>query len=150
MPPTQLSDQEEVTDEDVHEESTDDEWVSGADDGARSRIWLTVRTPLERRQGDSNLPGNIHRRRRQLYAPPHTRLGAFLRKLKRGTKTVLSTLNDFMTVPMYASLISIFIAMIPPLQSTLAKTRPLTEAIKSAGQCSSESWRGRIGRTGGV
>jgi len=50
---------------------------------------------------------------------------------------VLKSVNAFLTVPMYAALISIFIAMIPPLQAKLSKVEPLTKAIKSAGQCSS-------------
>ncbi len=42
-----------------------------------------------------------------------------------------------MTVPMYASIASVVIALIPPLQSVLGRTKPLVQAIKSAGQCSS-------------
>lgn len=43
-----------------------------------------------------------------------------------------------MTVPMYAALLSIFIAMIQPLQREMAKFKPLEQAIKGAGQCSSK------------
>lgn len=71
-------------------------------------------------------------------APPHTRMGAFLLKLKNRSKNVLRTLNEFLTVPMYSALLSIFIACIPPLQALLNDAKPLTQAIKSAGQCSSE------------
>jgi hypothetical protein len=40
---------------------------------------------------------------------------------------------------MYAALLSIFIAMIPPLQAFMARLKPLQQAIKGAGQCSSTS-----------
>lgn len=43
-----------------------------------------------------------------------------------------------MTVPMYAALLSIFIAMIPPLQRAMATLKPVEQAIRSAGACSSE------------
>lgn len=43
-----------------------------------------------------------------------------------------------MTVPMYAALLSIFIAMVQPLQREMAKFKPLEQAIKGAGQCSSK------------
>ena len=39
---------------------------------------------------------------------------------------------------MWAALISIFIAMIPPLQSFLGRLDPVEKAIKGAGQCSSK------------
>lgn len=55
-------------------------------------------------------------------------------------KSTLASINAFMTVPMYAALLSIFIAMIPPLQAWMAKIKPVEQAIRSAGACSSESF----------
>jgi hypothetical protein len=101
------------------------------------RVWrvrLLLTDHVAASQGDRSLPFN---RRRQHSAPSHTRLGAFLRRAKHKTRSILAKINDFLTVPMYSALLSIFIAMIPPLQAELNKARPLTEAIKSAGQCSS-------------
>ena len=85
-------------------------------------------------QGDRNLP---YTRRRQTSAPSHTRLGSFWRRTKHHARTFLRKLNEFLTVPMYSALLSIFIALIPPLQRLLNEAKPLTQAIKSAGQCSS-------------
>lgn len=86
-------------------------------------------------QGDRNLP---YTHCRQTSAPSHTRLGAFWRRTKHRTKSILRKVNEFLTVPMYSALLSIFIALIPPLQRLLNEAKPLTQAIKSAGQCSSE------------
>lgn len=86
-------------------------------------------------QGDRNLP---YTHRRQTSAPSHTRLGAFWRRTKHRTKSILRKVNEFLTVPMYSAILSIFIALIPPLQRLLNEAKPLTQAIKSAGQCSSE------------
>lgn len=86
-------------------------------------------------QGDRTLPFT---RRRQFQTPPHTRFGSFLRKFRTKLGSFLRKTNEFLTVPMYSALLSIFIAMIPPLQVQLNRAKPLTQAIKSAGQCSSE------------
>jgi hypothetical protein len=53
-------------------------------------------------------------------------------------KPTLKAINAFLTVPMWAALISIFIAMIQPLQEGLSKVEPFVKAVKGAGQCSSE------------
>ena len=122
------------------DEGEDEEWVSvgvACMEGLLG-LALTHHCFSEWLQGDRSLPFN---RRRQTSAPSHTRLGAFLRRAKHKTRSILGKINDFLTVPMYSALLSIFIAMIPPLQAELNKARPLTEAIKSAGQCSSE-WQG--------
>ncbi|BEI80618.1 hypothetical protein CcaverHIS002_0111470 [Cutaneotrichosporon cavernicola] len=42
----------------------------------------------------------------------------------------------FMTVPTWAALISIIIALIPPLQAFVSSINPFVAAVKSAGQCS--------------
>ncbi|GAA6056682.1 hypothetical protein JCM3770_006465, partial [Rhodotorula araucariae] len=44
--------------------------------------------------------------------------------------------SDFMTVPLWAAVLSLVVACIPPLQSTLNKAEPLKAAIRSAGSCS--------------
>lgn len=58
-----------------------------------------------------------------------------------------SALHGFLTVPMYAALISIVIAMIPPLQAGMKELKPVEQAIRSAGACSSELPFPRIGQT---
>nr|XP_019047525.1 endoplasmic reticulum protein [Kwoniella bestiolae CBS 10118]OCF26455.1 endoplasmic reticulum protein [Kwoniella bestiolae CBS 10118] len=74
--------------------------------------------------------------RRRPLEPPRSPFQSFLFKVKNRTKTSLKAINDFMTVPMYAALLSIFIAMIPPLQAQMTRLKPLEQAIKGAGQCS--------------
>lgn len=68
--------------------------------------------------------------------PPSTKLQACWRGLQKKATSVGKSLNAFMTVPMYAALLSIFIAMVQPLQREMAKFKPLEQAIKGAGQCS--------------
>ncbi|WVR04361.1 hypothetical protein IAU60_001362 [Kwoniella sp. DSM 27419] len=62
--------------------------------------------------------------------------GAFTRKMQAKAGKIWKSVNAFMTVPMYAALLSIFIAMIQPLQKFMAGLKPLEQAIKGAGQCS--------------
>ena len=88
-------------------------------------------------QGPST-PGSLRRRAAR---PPTSRLRATLRSIGIRMRKALKSVHDFMTVPMYAALLSILIAMIPPLQYRLGKVKPFEQAIRSAGQCSSQSFR---------
>ncbi|GAA6020954.1 hypothetical protein JCM11491_001561 [Sporobolomyces phaffii] len=45
-------------------------------------------------------------------------------------------LADFMTVPLWAALLSLVVACIPPLQHTLNQAEPLKAALRSSGSCS--------------
>jgi len=57
----------------------------------------------------------------------------FGRKLRR----IWVKFNDFMTIPLWASLLSIVVALIQPLQHALLEHMPpVTGALKSAGNCS--------------
>jgi predicted permease len=60
--------------------------------------------------------------------------------LGRARKSIIRSLrafNDFMTAPLWASLASIVVAFIPPLQHWLqTSARPLSGALTSAGNCS--------------
>ncbi|WVF70146.1 hypothetical protein IAT40_004934 [Kwoniella sp. CBS 6097] len=78
-------------------------------------------------------PTSLRRRARE---PPTNKFNAFLRQVQTKASAVWKSVNAFMTVPMYAALLSIFIAMIPPLQAQMARIKPLEQAIKGAGQCS--------------
>lgn len=77
------------------------------------------------------------RRRKSPNSPPSSRFRSVIHQAKHRSKAILKSVNAFMTVPMYAALLSIFIAMIPPLQHLMQKAKPLEQAIKSAGACSS-------------
>lgn len=81
--------------------------------------------------GGAELP-SLRRRR----SPLPTGFRARLIRAKATFVWAWSAFLSFMTVPTWAALASIIIALIPPLQAGLGKLRPLTEAIKSAGQCS--------------
>ncbi|BGP08041.1 hypothetical protein JCM10049v2_003886 [Rhodotorula toruloides] len=54
----------------------------------------------------------------------------------RKTKRVWAKVADFMTVPLWAAVLSLVVACIPPLQSVLNRAEPVKSAIRSAGSCS--------------
>lgn len=66
--------------------------------------------------------------------------GPWARRAWRRTREALISawwsFYGFMTVPTWAALVSIIIAMIPPLQHFVSGVRPFVAAVKSAGQCS--------------
>lgn len=75
-----------------------------------------------------------HRRRRPPPPPPKRSLWT---RTKRSTCSFFSTLNEFMTVPLYAAFLSLIVALIPPLQHTLdVHLKPIKGALEAAGACS--------------
>ncbi|GAA6026128.1 hypothetical protein JCM10207_008114, partial [Rhodosporidiobolus poonsookiae] len=58
------------------------------------------------------------------------------RRAWRRIKKVARAVGDFMTVPLWAALLSLFVACVPPLQGVLNQAEPLKAAIRSAGACS--------------
>ncbi|KAK4689781.1 auxin efflux carrier family protein, partial [Tremellales sp. Uapishka_1] len=126
----ELSDQEEE-----EEDSSDD-----SDSEPEDQEWVSIVGSTRGSLADPSIPqGDLppqSLRRRTAPAPAHTRFRATMRQIRHKTKSVLKSVNAFMTVPMYAALLSIFIAMIPPLQAALVQVKPLGQAIRSAGQCS--------------
>ncbi|GJN89370.1 hypothetical protein Rhopal_002350-T1 [Rhodotorula paludigena] len=64
------------------------------------------------------------------------RVRRFARRAGRALKRFWAKFSDFMTVPLWAAVLSLVVACIPPLQSTLNKAEPLKAAIRSAGSCS--------------
>lgn len=69
--------------------------------------------------------------------PSRTRTRSFFKSLLEKTKAFLHALNDIMTPPLYAAVLSLIVALIPPLQHTLLQhSKPLTGALKNAGDCS--------------
>ncbi|BGP16148.1 hypothetical protein JCM10213_006082 [Rhodosporidiobolus nylandii] len=51
-------------------------------------------------------------------------------------RRVARKINEFLTVPLWAALLSLFVACVPPLQRVLNEAEPLKAAIRSAGSCS--------------
>ncbi|WVN88656.1 uncharacterized protein L203_103867 [Cryptococcus depauperatus CBS 7841] len=87
-------------------------------------------------EGEDEEWGNYAQPNLRLRREPHTRLQAIWRQIQPKITSWTKSVNAFMTVPMYAALLSIAIAMIPPLQAKVAQVKPLEQAIKGAGQCS--------------
>ncbi|KAK4701246.1 catalase, partial [Phenoliferia sp. Uapishka_3] len=57
-------------------------------------------------------------------------------KVWRPIRKVGMRIGEFMTVPLWAALLSLFVACVPPLQHALNEAEPLKSAIKNAGNCS--------------
>lgn len=76
-------------------------------------------------------------RRRTPSAPPPTGFHAFLRHSKCRISRGWIALNDFMTVPLWAALASLFVACIQPVQHALeVHMQPVKGAVAAAGNCS--------------
>jgi predicted permease len=58
------------------------------------------------------------------------------RRIWKGTRKVLRNINAFMTVPLWASLLSLVVACIGPLQAALERMTPIKSALSAAGNCS--------------
>ncbi|KIK04227.1 hypothetical protein K443DRAFT_676190 [Laccaria amethystina LaAM-08-1] len=77
-----------------------------------------------------------------MHAPPiehshtHRRPTTFFGRCVRRVCRVWATIRDFMTVPMWAALLSLIVACVQPLQHSLEfHMLPLNGAINSAGKC---------------
>lgn len=66
----------------------------------------------------------------------HTRTYRAFRRFWKGTKKALRCVNSFMTMPLWASLLSLIVACIPPFQSALERMTPIKGALGAAGNCS--------------
>lgn len=65
--------------------------------------------------------------------PPPT----FLQRVGRSVRTVWKKVTRFLTPPLWASIVSLLVALNPPLQHTLeVHMRPVQGAITQAGNCS--------------
>ena len=60
-----------------------------------------------------------------------------LHKIGHKIRSFLKTLNEFMTVPLYAAFLSLIVALIPPFQHALnMHVKPIKGALEAAGACS--------------
>lgn len=66
----------------------------------------------------------------------HRRPHTGLRYVWKCSKNTWRRVNAFMTMPLWASLLSIIVACIPPLQSALERMEPVKGALNAAGNCS--------------
>ena len=69
--------------------------------------------------------------------PEPSRLRGFFKTLGGKIMTFLHAFNEFMTVPLWAALFSLIVALIPPVQHTLdVHVHPFKGALRAAGDCS--------------
>ncbi|KAJ8482390.1 hypothetical protein ONZ45_g14967 [Pleurotus djamor] len=70
-------------------------------------------------------------------APPSSRVAVFFRHALRRLGRWWSAFNDFMTVPLWAAIASVIVALYQPLQHLLeVHMQPVKHALNSAGNCS--------------
>lgn len=75
--------------------------------------------------------------RRPIAQPTTSKFKSSIRRTKRRIGNAIKTVNDFMTVPLWASLASLVVACVQPLQHALEyHMQPLKGALASAGHCS--------------
>ncbi|GAA5851795.1 hypothetical protein JCM9279_004413 [Rhodotorula babjevae] len=74
--------------------------------------------------------------RRFLDSGRFSRVRRFGRTAQKKLQRFWVKFSDFMTVPLWAAVLSLVVACIPPLQHTLNQAEPLKAAIRSAGSCS--------------
>ncbi|TDL22730.1 hypothetical protein BD410DRAFT_788025, partial [Rickenella mellea] len=103
----------------------------------------TARSPASSDDNDSDsehddeLPTPLYQRRRAPTTPTSTALHSFFRRTWTRIRHILRTLNEFMTVPLWAALASLIVALTPPLQHILKDhSSAVTGALTAAGNCS--------------
>lgn len=80
---------------------------------------------------------STHRRRRKFTEPASSWQQSYIRRLRNRTYKLWLKLSDFMTVPLWAALLSLIVACIPPLQHALDEhVQPIKGALAMAGNCS--------------
>ncbi|UZJ55901.1 hypothetical protein CBS101457_005221 [Exobasidium rhododendri] len=65
-----------------------------------------------------------------------SRFASFIRIYHVGIKRPFKAVTSFMTMPLYAAVISLVVALIPPLQKLIGSIEPLVGALETAGACS--------------
>lgn len=82
-------------------------------------------------EDDAEIGSEAFRHRRR-----HRRSHGVTRHVWKCTKKAWHSVNAFMTMPLWASLLSLFVACTPPLQSALEGVKPIKGALGAAGNCS--------------
>ncbi|EJC99382.1 uncharacterized protein FOMMEDRAFT_170659 [Fomitiporia mediterranea MF3/22] len=99
-----------------------------------------LRAPLFTRSSSTLVPHTINatseakdRTEPEVPTPPLTKWQRFVGRLKR----FWTGFYDFMTMPLWAALLSIIIALIPPVQNVVSNYMPpVRKALEAAGDCS--------------
>jgi len=118
---------------------TDQVFYSFPNTPARSQAnlpFVSSEDSLARSDDDQLLISNGGRNRKTT-TPTNSRLHSLVRRTRHRVKKSLHTMNEFMTVPLWAAAGSLFVALIPPLQHTLDEhVQPFKGALTAAGDCS--------------
>ncbi len=104
----------------------------GEEGGENTPLLINTSPHRPRRRHHSHHP-------RQFPSPflSSTHLSSLLTSTTHRITSFFATLNKFMTVPLYTSLFSLVVALIPPLQHVLSEhAGPLKGAVASVGSCS--------------
>ena len=92
-------------------------------------------TDGDRSDDETSLPR--HHTPRSPTVPTSSRFQSFRRRSRRGLVRTWRTFNEFMTVPLWAALLSLIVACVRPLQHALEEhMQPVKGALASAGNCS--------------
>lgn len=82
------------------------------------------------------LPPTAHHQR-PLPSPETSRVKKGLRHVRHRLWKILKGINEFLTVPLWAALMSFIVVIIPPLQHSLDRhMQPIKGALNAAGNCS--------------
>jgi predicted permease len=109
--------------------------VTGSTSPADSSPTQTATTDGEDSDDESPLPR--HNRQRSPTVPTSTRFQSFLRRSRRQVGRIWKTFNEFMTVPLWAAVLSLIVACVQPLQHALEEhMQPVKGSLASAGNCS--------------
>ncbi|KWU41790.1 auxin efflux carrier [Rhodotorula sp. JG-1b] len=113
-----------TTDADDHDDDDDD------DDESSSSVASDDAEEWGYRRGFGRRPNGF------FSGPRATRFKRFPSRAWKRVKRIGRMVGEFMTVPLWAAVLSLAVACIPPVQHTLNKAEPLKAAIRSAGSCS--------------
>jgi hypothetical protein len=102
--------------------------LPGVEGGQTPQSGMTTEVPSDEEAGPDEFPAPATRTRR---AP------SWWKKFTKKVKGFWVAFNDFMTVPLWAALASLIVALIQPLQHTLdVHLPPIKNALEQAGKCS--------------
>lgn len=101
-----------------------------------SRSVSTIAVDEDEDEEDQSPVGLPHHRRNPT-TPTSTRFQSLMRRSRRRAGRAWATFNEFMTVPLWAAILSLIVACVPQLQHTLeVHMQPVKGALASAGNCS--------------
>lgn len=112
--------------------------------GSASTLGSAMSSPPSTSSSDSDSDsdgdeedGVLPAHRRHPTAPTSSRFQSALRRARHRVRRGWATFNEFMTVPLWAAILSLVVACIRPLQHVLEEhAQPIKGSLASAGNCS--------------